>query len=474
MTLRDIFVGFAPSSAPLHLCTFAPPSSVPKPALLTRGLDVCAQNEFDADRSGHISTSEMGRVMKLLKLDAAPAKVKKLMKEANPSGDGQVSFKEFEAVLKKQMQGGGELAAVVEAGSSAGWFNPLSWFGSGAGDASVAAAEQAPPGSPDRRPGGSSSPNMSAYYQSRGPDSIRTLGEEFSPTHRMWATQGLVQVANRESAAEVKSLASAGKARKEAMKARFLEAQQEKVEAARQQEARKRQQEELLKYEKRYAGWEMKVKQQEMQLAEEEKRKQFASSANKRANFAKTRKARASKERLEGEAKALKATNAAAKEERAQRKELAKVTQRAEEEKARQYTAQIKFETRRELREEGKTLFQAQRDAIVAAEKAKQQEDAKVIEETRQRYLQRKWELKTKVESLHAEAKQARGRLDEQRRQDAADMRSMLEAERQRKKQQQEAAMAAKRGMRDELYSWKKEGIIGPAEAGSSMGLLLR
>lgn len=315
---------------------------------------------------------------------------------------------------------------------------------------------------------------MSAYYQSRGPDSLRTLGEEFSPTHRMWATQGLVQVANRESAAQVKSLASAGKARKEAMNARFLEAQQQKVEAARQQEARKRQQEELLKYEKRYAGWEMKVKQQEMQLAEEQKRKAFASSANKRAQFAKTRKARASKERHEGAAQALAATNAAAKEERAQRKEMAKATQRAEEEKARQYTQQVKYETRREVREEGKTLFQAQRDAIVAAEKAKQQEDARVIEQTRQRYLQRKWELKHKVESLHAEARQARGRLDEQRKQDAADMRSMLEAERQRKKQQQDASMAAKKGMRDELYTWKKEGIIGPSQAGSSMGLLLR
>ena len=48
--------------------------------MLTREWDVRAQNEFDADRSGHISTSEMGRVMRLLKLDAAPAKVKKLMK----------------------------------------------------------------------------------------------------------------------------------------------------------------------------------------------------------------------------------------------------------------------------------------------------------------------------------------------------------------------------------------------------------
>lgn len=381
---------------------------------------------------------------------------------------------QFEAVLTRQMNGGGGggLADVVQAGGSAGWFGGLlgGLFGGGAGagdDAGGDGGRAAPSTTPAKQKGGSTPSAGPSYYKTAGsptgrPDSVRTLSDDFSPTHRMWATQGLVQVANRESALSVKEVASAGRRRKEALHARFLAAQQQKVEDARQQEARKKQQEELLKYQKRYASWEMKVKQHAMEEEEERKKQQYASSANKRATSAKKRRAKAQRERHEEAAEQSAAASAAAKEERANRREQAKAAQRAEVEKARQYTAQVRHDTRRELREEGKVMFQAQRDAIAAEEKKKQELDAKAIEETRQRYLQHKQELKSKVESLHSAAKHARDRIDEQKKQDAAGIRSQLDMERARKERERQAALAAKKGMRDEIFAWKKEAIIVP------------
>ena len=402
---------------------------------------------FDADRSGKIDTKEMGRIVKLLKLDSSPDKVRQLMKECDPSGDGQISFKEFESVLSKQIKGGGGggLAAVVNAGTEQlGWFNPLGWFGG--------AAETSAPPTPAKTPKtpktNKTPKSPKSYHKQAGPESMRVLEEaEFSPTHRMWVTQGLVQAANRESAAAVKEAEAEGKARKEVMKQRFLERQQQKYQAAKKQEETRKQQQELLVYQKQYAGWEMKVRehepvppllgldsgsscrtaavplpracilclhpaltppsyppsshpphppcsqprftpsiprpqvsQQQRNHDEELKKKEFAATANTRAAENKRVKAKLTKQRHEGAAEQAKANSEAGKRERAERKEIAKATKEEKVERAKEYTSKVKHETRREVREEGKILFQAQRDAVVAAEKEKQKEDAIAIE----------------------------------------------------------------------------------------------
>ena len=59
--------------------------------------------------------------------------------------------------------------------------------------------------------------------------------------------------------------------------------------------------------------------------------------------------------------------------ERMARKERAKSTVLKEAAEAKAYTARVRYETRPDVRKEGRDMFQAQRDALVAAEKQQQE-----------------------------------------------------------------------------------------------------
>ena len=86
-------------------------------------------DKFDVDASGCISTDEMTNILKQLKIKMSPEQIGAMMKEADPDGSGSVDFEEFVTVLKRQMEAGGQLAAVVEEASSLfGFLNPFNWF----------------------------------------------------------------------------------------------------------------------------------------------------------------------------------------------------------------------------------------------------------------------------------------------------------------------------------------------------------
>ena len=409
-------------------------------------------NKFDIDKSGSVSSSELAAMTRMLKMDLSPADLKQLMQDADSNGNGEIEFGEFKGAVKRQLgDGNSGLVAVIDAGTELGWFNPLSWFGGSDGKASE----------PECPPKGVRSAAKTPYSVRSTGRSTRADG--LSPTHRMWATQGMVQAANRSSAEEVKEQAEAGQARKAEMKQRFLERQQRNVKVAKQQHEMRAHAVELLKHQKRYEGWEMKVKHSRMQEEEKQKKKDFAASANARAGQAKLRKAKLTKERHEEAEAQGAATVAAAKAARAQRREQAKATQRAEAQEAKEYTAKVRYETRREVREEGKIMFQEQRDAIVAAEKRKQEVDAMAIADARARYLERQQGLKAKVEELHYVAKVSRLSLIDERREQAAEMRYQKQMEAQRAHEREAMTMNEKRSMRDQVVSWQKNGIIDPS-----------
>lgn len=147
---------------------------------------------FDVDRSGSISTKELGAILSQAKVKLSAEKLAKLVADADADGSGEIEFNEFVSVLQKHLAGGskdGLGAAVMDANSALGWLNPLSWFGDGgSGDGSAGGSHGA--GSRDASPG--------AYYANP-----IDLGQ-FSPTHRMKATQGLIQKVNRETGSEVR------------------------------------------------------------------------------------------------------------------------------------------------------------------------------------------------------------------------------------------------------------------------------
>ena len=392
-----------------------------KPTIDDRTLRVIF-NKFDVDGSGAVSATEMSAICKALKLPKTSAEIAALVKEADTSGNGQVEFSEFATALRKQEAGG--LAAVVDAGMF-GWLNPLNWLGPSepkgatkkAPKASPKASPKAisktpskptpkaspkpgpkpaipprtpprpqtppargrtPPRTPPSRrprsppPGRSASaerarPGTTGFYAT-SPEEIRQSLSDMgiSPTHRMKATQGLVQAENRQAASELKRTVSEGMARRESLQAAFLARQQQKVVDTRAQQATRTHAVELLQYQKRLEGWHMKMKHDAAWQEEQVKKKHFAASANQNIVSQKKRKARLTRERHAEAAESSAAASAEAKAERAERREQAKATQRAEEEQARQYTAKVRYETRPELRQEGRDMFQAQREAAVA------------------------------------------------------------------------------------------------------------
>ena len=122
-------------------------------------------DKFDEDGSGAVSTAEMTKIVKQLKLQMTPQQLAAMMNDADPDGSGEIDFEEFVAVLTVQMEKGGQLASVMsEASSFFGFLNPMNWFASAPAPppAPAPAPEQPPiPGTPGMTPGSGFVPRKS-------------------------------------------------------------------------------------------------------------------------------------------------------------------------------------------------------------------------------------------------------------------------------------------------------------------------
>jgi len=278
----------------------------------------------------------------------------------------------------------------------------------------------------------------------------------------MKATQGLVQAANAELATEMKRELSEAHEWRMSLNDKFLARQSERIEKSRQQKEETTYAVEQLKYKKRYEGWEMKSEMKKAWQEAQTAKSTFAQTANKRVHSAKKRKARMTSMRHRELAEHSMAASVATKVERSQRREQALSTKRSEEQLAKEYAAQVRYETRPEVRQEGRDMFQAQRNATTASVKRMQEENASKIAQQKQAYLEKQEMIKAKVESMHAVARASRGDLVEERKQKAAEMRRHLEAERARKEEQQAKASEEVKSKRDAVYVWHKLGIVEP------------
>ena len=119
-------------------------------------------DKFDVDGSGAVSTEEMSAMVKQLKMDITPEKLRKMMVEADPDMSGEIDFEEFVQVTKAQIEAGngGALAAVVQqAGGFFGFFgNIFSMFG---GEA-PAPAPAPPPAAAPKASGSARAPPSAA------------------------------------------------------------------------------------------------------------------------------------------------------------------------------------------------------------------------------------------------------------------------------------------------------------------------
>ena len=298
-------------------------------------------------------------------------------------------------------------------------------------------------------------------YYARSPESVRS-GVEFTPTHRMKATQVSVQAANAELAAEMKRELEECKEWKMGMKEQFLEQQADRIERARIQQEQTAHAVELLKYHKRHEGWEMKTELKKAWTERQQQEVQFAAKAAQVVVKAKKRKAKQTTARHKEAAEHSMAASIASKVERSQRREHALSTKRREEQDAKDFAAQVRYETRPEVRQEGREMFQAQRNASTAQVKEATGANSKKIAAQKEAYLKRQETMKAKVEEMHVESRHSRDALTEEKRQKAAEMRSQLEAERRRKERLAADKEREVREKRDAIYVWNKAGIVEP------------
>jgi hypothetical protein len=285
---------------------------------------------------------------------------------------------------------------------------------------------------------------------------------DFVPTHRMKATQALVQATNAELHNEMKSELSVAQQRAKKLEARFLAKQQVRVEQAKKQQEETNHAVELLKYQKRYQGWEMKTEIKQKWELEQVKKAKFAEKANKRATSFKKRKARATTQRHKEQHDISIAASIASKVERSQRREESLSTKRAQEEQAKHQAAQVRFETRPEVRQEGREMFQAQRNATTAEVKQMLEENALKIAQQKQAYLAKQVSIKNKVDALKAASLGSREGLRENRKQQATELRSLLEHERARMLELKDAAKQEVAAKHDSVYMWHALGIVEP------------
>ena len=425
-------------------------------------------DELDADKSGYISTDEMQAICKKLKLDIKPAALKQLIKEADPDGSGQIDFDEFVGALKKQMakrKAGGassgtvDLASITVESGGFGWLNPLSWFGgSDAGDDGGAKTATGRKGG-GPRPHGELGPTT-RYYAQWGTES--RCSDDFSPTHWVKQTVAEHQEENWKSAQQIREQAAVAGQIKAERTALFHDRLRRRIHETQRQRNESASAVEALKEEKRMMGSQMKQSFEDAWEQEGERRVAHAARGRRRVIAAKEAKEAKTLSRYAQKRRASIAASMKGRNERMARKERAKSTVLKEAAEAKAYTARVRYETRPDVRKEGRDMFQAQRDALVAAEKQQQVYDAWKIDRQRARYLKQQKEVKDKVGALHVSAKHARDSLADARKQEAAEMKSLLQREKERKETLKSEWDATKKGMRDEIYGWSRASMIGP------------
>ena len=415
--------------------------------------------EFDSDGSGAVSVDEMSSMVKELKLDLSAEQVRRLVDEADLDKSGQVEYAEFAAALRRQLEGGGgDFGKVVaEANSVFSWFSSFNPFGSKSPRSSTPRGEA------------QASPPLEGAPSAATESSRRGSGDGFLGTHRMKKTQLAVQAYNYDQALAKRENAEAAKQWVEEQKKRFRERAREKVLNGQQDRLDRRKAIAALAQVKRSMGSEMrKTLTRKLQEEKEQKRARVATSHSV-VFEARRRKQSAVAERHRAEREQAVAIGEAAKVARAERKEKTKATVRREEQAAREYTARIKHETRPELRQMSRRVFQEQRDAIAYAEKLQSERDARAIEEERLRYLINGVETRRRVEVLRAKSHASRQKLAQHRKQMAGELRGELGDERERMLRDDEERRQAKQWVHDDVLAWSKESVA-PGDAATANG----
>lgn len=358
--------------------------------------------------------------------------------------------------------------------------SPASKAGSGGGNASAgrsATPKSARAGTPKGKSGGSSKGGGSnkgggskaRAHATPGQRSM-ALARASSPSspsspngvkpQRIKITQAAVREEYMRQAQQIRNEALDGK--------RFLQEQQENarrlarenVQRGHQQAVERAEAIEALKKSKRDMGSEMKtaIEKQAQQAAMA--KKDYVNRAHNTVFDAKNKKRAAARAREIYKYENATQISEAAKVEREARRQAAKATVRMEEQAAKDYTANVRYETRRQVRQEGAEMFQRQRDAAAEARRQAVERDNHRLAAMKQAYMDRASAVKAQVEALHESTRMAREKLADAKREAAFMERERLAAERERKRQMDAERAAARQKYHDDIYEWKQLSAI--------------
>lgn len=412
---------------------------------------------LDGDGEGEIRASELAGICKQLQIPATDEQLRALVREADANDSGTISFDEFVAAIMRQVRRGRgdglDLALVTKAAAaqSFGWFDPFGWFGAG-----TAAEEDADDGK--ESPGALRARTTLGRYYAHA--TTARSSDSFEPTHRMKASQSLVQEENWRTAEDIRHESDTGKSASRERGDVFLARQQQRILATQQQQQAALSAVETLKEQKRALGQQQKASFGSAWRREVSKKHAHRETGRSRVLEGKNEKEAKMSVRYSQRRLACEAASARAKSERRERKEESQSTRRKEEQEARAYTARVRYETRPEVRQQGREMFQAQRNATVAQEKRQQEANSQAIDEARRRYLERQVHVRERVAEVKSNAKQMRELLAESRRQDAVEMKGLLGRERARKEMQEKEGHEQRREQREAIYLWNKSNTV--------------
>ena len=137
-------------------------------------------------------------------------------------------------------------------------------------------------------------------------------------------------------------------------------------------------------------------------------------------------------ERHKRAAETARETGIQAQIERRRHREEALATVRKQEQAAKDYAANVRFETRPEVRKDTRDFFQAQRNAVCAEERLQQQRDKLVQEQIRQQFLEKTAQRVADVKHTREMIQQKRLKLVQKSRQEAERVKRQLQEERER------------------------------------------
>jgi hypothetical protein len=398
-----------------------------------------------------VSATELHTILDAARVRMSADEVAQLMKDADTDHSGEVSFEELFIVLKKDLDNGGIgpwSNMVSHVASVFSWFNPVTWGQQQADTGSRASQRRRPASVGAIPPPGSESATAAAPKASNTAFSFFSLGaQEANAVEKSRARASSVRSQrsvfsewmaisrNAQVAEEKRQEDRVLRATRKSYQDHFLERQQKRIGSFKQQRVDTSLALEALKSLKREVGHDMRERVQTAWHQTQSNNQHRAALVSGKALEARRVKEAETAARKEEQRRNATMIAIKAKDERRRRREESLATVRAQEQAAKDFAAQVRFETRPDVRRETRDFFQAKRNAVYSEERDKQAQDRRRRGAENERFLAMTARTVGRIKEVDVHAQEARRKVAEKRHCEAEEVRQLLQSEKQRQRE---------------------------------------